>query len=294
MFKLIILAVLASLTFSLYADTKVIYGDDDRVDVYSSTNSMYVELAESTAAQIPESSVVFQMSDGSYSIEGDTLESRGICAVERFSQQMTAARCSGFLVGEDLLVTAGHCMKSARDCSDNKWVFDYKQSGYSKGITVPGTSVYSCAEIISQELNSFTKNDYALVRLDRKVFDREPLTFRTRGKIRSRTRLVVIGHPTGLPTKIADGANVRSNSNKYYFSANLDTYGGNSGSAVFSSANGTVEGILVRGETDYVYDSNLGCRVSNRCANSECRGEDVTRITAVKDLINNYLYGERL
>jgi hypothetical protein len=36
-----------------------------------------------------------------------------------------------------------------------------------------------------------------------------------------------------------------------------------------------VEGILVRGETDYVRSSS-GCLISNVCKNDSCRGEDVT------------------
>ncbi len=74
--------------------------------------------------------------------------------------------------------------------------------------------------------------------------------------------LVVIGRPSGLPTKVADGAQVRS-VNDVFLVANLDTYGGNSGSAVFNAVTGVVEGILVRGDTDYVYNAQLGCRVSN-------------------------------
>ncbi|MEI8190645.1 MAG: hypothetical protein WCI75_13115 [candidate division NC10 bacterium] len=64
-----------------------------------------------------------------------------------------------------------------------------------------------------------------------------------------------------------------------YFVANLDTYGGNSGSAVFSATTGLVEGILVRGENDYVWKG--GCRVSNRCPADGCRGEDVTKVSAL-------------
>lgn len=61
--------------------------------------------------------------------------------------------------------------------------------------------------------------------------------------------------------------------------ANLDTYGGNSGSAVFNDRTGEVEGILVRGEVDYTYKGN--CMVSNVCTDSGCRGEDVTYISEV-------------
>ena len=95
--------------------------------------------------------------------------------------------------------------------------------------------------------------------------------------------MVVIGHPTGIPTKISDGAKVRMLATKY-FVANLDTYGGNSGSAVLNAQSGEVEGILVRGENDYVPAEGRDCQVSNHCTNEGCRGEDVTYITNVKGI----------
>jgi hypothetical protein len=76
---------------------------------------------------------------------------------------------------------------------------------------------------------------------------------------------------------------VRDASKPGFFVANLDTYGGNSGSAVFNAATGLVEGILVRGEQDYVQKGD--CRVSNVCPADGCRGEDVTKIAAVADKI---------
>jgi V8-like Glu-specific endopeptidase len=99
---------------------------------------------------------------------------------------------------------------------------------------------------------------------------------------------VVIGHPTGLPTKVSAGANVRS-VNDVYFVANLDTFGGNSGSAVFNAETGEIEGILVRGERDYRYNSARGCYVPNTCVNLGCRGEDSTLITnlGLTDILNN-------
>ena len=62
-----------------------------------------------------------------------------------------------------------------------------------------------------------------------------------------------------------------------FFVANLDTYGGNSGSPVFNAASYKVEGILVRGENDFV--TNGTCYVSLVCPTTGCRGEDVTRAT---------------
>ncbi len=90
---------------------------------------------------------------------------------------------------------------------------------------------------------------------------------------------MVIGHPAGLPTKVSGGAKVRDAGPTGHFVANLDTYGGNSGSAVFNAKTGLIEGILVRGEIDYTWRG--GCKVSNTCADDGCRGEDVTKISAL-------------
>lgn len=284
--KFITVSVLASLSLTVFANTKgmdVIYGEDNRKDVFESTNSVLVELSKSTAAMIPSSNVRPEK-EGEFRITAKTLRSNGICAKERFSSQVTAANCSGFLVAPNVLVTAGHCIKTNADCSSYKWVFDYKVEHLAQGvIDVPTTSVYSCKKIISRSLDQETKDDYAVIELDRKVTDRSPLNFRRSGRISTGTEVAVIGHPSGLPTKIADNANVRSLQSKY-FVANLDTYGGNSGSAVFNARTGEIEGILVRGENDYVYDRALGCQVSNVCNNDSCRGEDVTYITNIEAL----------
>ncbi len=271
----------------LFAQNKgldVIYGEDNRIDVFESTNMAHVELAKSTAAMIDGGSLIIDSNE--IEINASTLEKRGICSHERFSKQITPANCSGFLVAPNVLVTAGHCIRSAADCRDNKWVFDFKVDHAEQGkVFVPSSNAYSCKKIISQSLNGATKDDYAVIELDRKVTDRKPLKFRRSGKVTTGTPLVVIGHPTGLPTKIADGANVRSLQSKY-FVANLDTYGGNSGSAVFNARTLEVEGILVRGDTDYIYDRTYGCQVSNICKNDSCRGEDVTYITNIDALKN--------
>lgn len=278
----IIIISLALLSLQVMASNKgvdVIYGEDNRVDVFESRNSAFVELSKSTAAMIANSKIKSVLA-GQFQISAETLMDRGICAKERFSGQITAANCSGFLVADDILVTAGHCIKTQADCNSYKWVFDYKvESTTQKDVMVDASDVFSCKTIISRSLDQSNMDDYAVIKLDRAT-NRRPLNFRRKGKISVGTELVVIGHPTGLPTKIADGAKVRSLKGKF-FVANLDTYGGNSGSAVFNVRTGEVEGILVRGENDYVFDNANRCMVSNRCKDDACRGEDVTYITHV-------------
>lgn len=278
------LSILASLIFSsqLMAKVNVIYGEDNRLDVVDSVDSMMIENSKSTAAMISAGNLT--LAGNITKISGKTLEDMGICESERFAKQIVAASCSGFLVADNILVTAGHCIRNEMDCKSNKWVFDYKiaASGQTQ-VSVPNSSIYSCKKVLEQKLETFSKNDYAVIELDRKVTDRKPLKFRRHGKIAKGAAVVVIGHPTGLPTKIADGAKVRTLAGKY-FVANVDTFGGNSGSAVFSDLTGEVEGILVRGDTDYVRDSAKGCEVVNHCTDDGCRGEDITYITNIEIL----------
>ena len=293
------IVLVAQLSAPLMAKEKVVYGDDNRVNANESTNDLFKTLAKSTAAMIPVSAVEKSMEGILSKISGKTLkESNRLCDGERFEAQQTAAMCSGFLIGPDLLVTAGHCMRGGPDladatesknlnCLNNYWVFDYRQDliGDNPGeVYVNSKSVYKCAKVISQVLDQSTKNDFALIKLERVVEDRDPLKFRTEGKIEDATEIVVIGHPSGLPTIISDGAQVRTNTNPYFFVANLDTFGGNSGSAVFDSETGLVEGILVRGENDYKYNPERGCTEVFTCENDKCRGEDVTRITMIPEL----------
>lgn len=281
--KLLALITICSTIVSTNAIDKVIYGKDNRLDLYQVTDFVHYQLARSTAAMFSSS----KLKDHGTSVEvmGDSLEERGICEEERFTNQSTGALCTGFLVASDLLLTAGHCIKSVSDCENRTWVFDFnaEHAGQEEFI-IPKTSVYGCKEIVSRKLNRSTSHDYALIRLDRPVKDRVPMKVRSTGKIANQAEVVIIGYPSGLPVKVADGARVRYNHKELFFVANTDSFSGNSGSPVIDTHTGTVEGILVRGEQDYTYDEERGCRVPKQCDDFECRGEDVTRVTTIPNL----------
>ncbi|MCO4793583.1 MAG: trypsin-like peptidase domain-containing protein [Bacteriovoracaceae bacterium] len=260
---------------------KVIYGEDNRVDPENAVNSLHVKISKSTSAQVANYKLTAHKSV--YILKNETLqEAMNVCPEEKFSQQNAVARCSGFLVGPDLVVTAGHCVSSQSHCDNYSWVFDYK-SDQVGDLEIEKSKVYKCKKILVQELNSSVKSDYALIQLDRAVTDREPLKFRTEGKVATGAGLVVIGHPSGLPTKISAGATVKENTHDQFFKSDLDTFGGNSGSAVFDTKSGSIEGILVRGAKDYVRTSR-GCLKVNECEDMSspgCYGESVSRITKV-------------
>jgi V8-like Glu-specific endopeptidase len=278
---------LSVLSTATVAQDKVVYGADNRVEVYEAPASLQ-GLAASTAAMVPVKSISAKAEGDvvTFSTVQDSLESNGICADDRFAKQPTAGMCSGFLIGPDLLVTAGHCVNRYNSCESNVWVFGYAmdQLTASAGLNIPVENVYRCKQLINVQLNGVTGTDHGLVQLDRVVTNRAPLKFRALEKVADNQSIVVIGHPMGLPTKVSDGANVRTNTHPHYFVTNLDTFGGNSGSAVFNMEDLTVEGILVRGETDYKYNAEKKCQEVFVCEDDKCRGEDVTRITSILEL----------
>lgn len=265
---------------------KVIYGDDNRRDLYEEKDQSLLALSGSTVALIKSAQIGAEVG-GQHTIQGENYgQSYSLCSTERFVEQDTAAFCSGFLISDDMIATAGHCVRSALDCSETSFVFDYAYK--SQGVaptSAAAENVYRCKSVVHTEVAS-AGADFAVIKLDRPVVNRVPVLMRNSGTPQVGDDLTVIGHPAGLPTKIADGAKVRSTSTKDYFMANLDTYGGNSGSAVFNSVTHEVEGILVRGETDFVWSSK-GCSTSYVCKNDGCRGEDVTRISNVLKVIDS-------
>ncbi|MDZ4675920.1 MAG: trypsin-like peptidase domain-containing protein [Oligoflexia bacterium] len=255
----------------------VIYGNDDRLDLYEVTNQEVLALANSTVALIQSSKL--RNNNGTTVISTSNFGSAmNLCPSEKYRDQPTAAFCSGTLVGSDLVLTAGHCISSSADCTNTKFVFGF--GVYQKGVNpsqVPTSEVYGCGQIIHTERND-RGADFAVIKLDRPVANHPPLPVRAQGGVGSGDDILVIGYPVGLPTKVAAGAKVRSVSSEY-FVANLDTYGGNSGSGVFNAHTGLIEGVLVRGEQDFA--SQGSCQVSKVCTDSSCRGEDVTQISKV-------------
>lgn len=281
-FLLIITFLMTALNVHASMD-KVIYGEDNRrlmSELDSSSDAQAINFSSSILAQIPN----WRITPSKDLISVTTRDLKyglNVCDGEKFLEQPLVSSCTAFLVGPDLIVTAGHCVKDKYDCKKQTWVLDYDSAGdftSPKGtITFSKDKTYTCRELVSWSEN---KNlDYALIKLDREVVGRAPLRVRREGKVASNESLMVIGHPLGMPKMLADNILVRDNSTIFSFKTNADTFSGNSGSPVFGSVSGMVEGILVRGDEDFEMDIDLGCRRMNRCGNKDCRGESVQRST---------------
>jgi V8-like Glu-specific endopeptidase len=302
-----LLLVLALLSAGLLAKEKIVYGEDGRVEIDQVGDSLIQNLGQAIAARVGNWS--FKKKENNISFTDVALLSdrwgAAVCSDELFAKQPTIADCTGFLIADDLLVTAGHCALDGEgeyknektfECSENSWLFDYSMHGSDVDTeNMSSDKLYRCKEVVIGELTE--KVDFAIIRLDRKVTDREPLKMRSEGKIAKDNGIFVIGHPSGLPMKYSGDASVKINASETYFSTNLDTFGGNSGSPVFNADTLEVEGILVRGRTDYVESEEDGqfCMRVNMCDQNgknclyedpEIDGEHVQRINSVVKHLN--------
>ncbi len=268
------------------AEPKVVYGDDDRIDVYAETDPARRAWAASTCALV-DASQLSANDDGTFTLETFeyTVDGLPACDGELFADQPTAAYCTGFMVGSDLIATAGHCVDEA-SLDDTRLVFGFEMLDATTPVVVFDESqIYTPVEIVGSALSN--EQDYAVLRVDRAIVapDAQVLEIRRSGTIAVGANVGIIGHPWGLPAKIAFGDNsvVRDNGPAGYFVTNLDTFGGNSGSPVFNADTGVVEGILVRGEVDF--DVEADCFRANVVSNSGGRGEDVSKSTTFADLV---------
>jgi len=258
---------------------KLIYGVDDRKDYYE-LNDQQKKECDSVVSLWKTSDINDKGNSQSELQSMNFGESQDLCENEKFREQPIGAFCSGFLVGPDLIATAGHCVKNSSDLQDTRFVFGYRMENQNQArTTISNSDIYKGKEIVGRRQDPGNGSDWCIVRLDRPVQSHSYFrNIRKSGKIPDGARVHVIGHPVGLPLKYAGGAWVRDNSNEPYMVCNLDTYGGNSGSPVLSDdGSNQIEGILVRGDTDFKQVGD--CQRSNICPNTGCRGEDVTRAT---------------
>ena len=282
---------------------RVIYGTDDRRDWFEMDEGEQ-QLARSSVSLFSEDDVL-QISDTHVKLRTISLKGAvGLCddGKEAFADQRTGAFCSGVLVAKNKVLTAGHCLRELSANSDSlftneiKFVFGFAATNERpNGVTkLPLENVFTGKLALNGELSD-DGADWGLLQLDRDVPASlaKPIVNISPTEVKRDQKVAVIGYPTGLPLKYAPNAEIRDAENKHFFVANLDTYGGNSGSPVYDQETKTLVGILVRGETDYVPCKKsqcyrLGtcnckqvCMRSNVCPTTGCRGEEVMRISEI-------------
>jgi S1-C subfamily serine protease len=201
-----------------------------------------------------------------------------LCPGEAFAEQPVVGMGTAFVTGKRQMLTAAHVFTGPPD--DYAVIFGFeilnKTGAYQRLISVD--SVYFPKKIIKQSVEL----DIKLFEVDRDI-KAPALKWSTISQLPLGEPVYMLGHPYGLPKKVAANASIQDNSGLGYFYTTLDAFAGNSGSPVFRLQTNELIGILVSGEIDFKW--NGSCNVSNICRIPYCRGEKVIRITAIKDFL---------
>lgn len=243
----------------------VVYGADDRVEVFDHPDDDLRRIAQESIVALIPSFRILKEPDGTHSLFGRKLETAyGLCSDERFVNQPTAATCSGVLIDDDLVVTAGHCIDAFAPCESYAYVFNYHLDGPDQLAIIRDEDVYSCARVVAHG-RPFAGHtpDFAVVQLDRPVEGaRSPVSIRPATPLDEQESVAMIGFGSGLPAKIDSGGTVADPRAELldFFVANVDAFAGHSGSATFDSKN-RLAGILIGGlSPDYVQPDGETCK----------------------------------
>ncbi|MCH9661394.1 MAG: serine protease [Bacteroidetes bacterium] len=272
--------------------SKTIYGHDDRRDWWEIKDQKIKKLAKASVAFFNEKHLSPLGSDGKYSLtyKNDLKGQNTLCPseTENFFLQRTGAFCSGVLIGENTILTAAHCVAEA---SQNEKIPRVENVRYVFGFIAPdkdslGNTTFESNQVYAGADVEYYNNleDWAIITLDTSEVNKipaKPVTEIQKDKISDFGKVFVIGYPAGLPLKYAPNSWVRDNTPDNTFTADLDTFGGNSGSGVYNQDTNSLVGILTEGEPDFI--ANGSCNIVHICprgpVGSNCEGEGVTRIT---------------
>lgn len=209
---------------------------DDRKDL-DGQPAKIVDNAGAVAAVIPIVALT-EREDGKFVLGAPTLGERyGLAPTEKFGDQPAVAQGTAFLIREDLIVTAAHVVGTPDSLERHVFVFGFRMNGDRP------VRVFDPADVFTATLLA-TSSELAVLRLDHAT-TRKPLALRMDVPVAKGEPLYIIGHPVGLPAKVADNASVIDATDPGLFKADLDAMACNSGSPVFNADDHTVVGVLI-------------------------------------------------
>lgn len=247
----------------IYAGADVIYGEDNRKDIFNETDQKLIEISDSVAGMVHRKDINPLLNIYVRLSFKDQPSMKKMCEEENFINQSVLPRCTGFLVDSNKILTASQCVTNSKDCQDFQWVFDYEMESEQilSNEFLRQKNVYSCSRIL--DLGYQNGLDYILIELDRPVSGRSPLELSAEA-VSTSSELVTIGHSSGLPLKITDQGFIKKMLPSVYY-VNLDSFKGNSGAPVIEKNSGKIIGMISSGKADFYFDPTMDCFRSNKC-----------------------------
>ncbi len=241
------------------------YGSEKRVDLYEAGEGVR-QLARSIGAVVNPDQIKnissTEVTIAPFKFHTDTLaevaDDMGypLCPDEPFRDQPSRARGTAFLIAPDVVATARH-VAVKKSCADTRIVFDFgyreepseRPHGLRLVTNQPRDNVFGCRAMVFPPGDL----DVALIQLDRPASGRFALSLVDEPTPPAvGAPVLMIGHPTGLPSKFAPPGRVIHKEEPDLdvgFYTNLGAFKGNSGSPVASTRG--IEGVLVRGDRDW-------------------------------------------
>jgi len=207
-----------------------------------------------------------------------------MCMDEAFVEDKTVGDCTGFLVAKNLLLTAGHCVKSESACSKRTIIFNFHHQNQS---TVRSSDLYFCKSIAAR-LEAH-EGDLALIELDRVVeLNQSQALLKIEDFVpETKESMRILSHPFGVSLKLSVLESSPEHDGTFFF-AQADVSGGSSGAPVFHPATGKLAGVVVGGESDLVWDEKSQCNRNKVCEDYRCKGEKFASPSTVLKLMNAY------
>lgn len=188
-----------------------------------------------------------------------------------YRQPTPTHHCSGTLVAEDLILTAGHCigaLPDPEDCTDQRILFDYAVQGpgdelgdpvpFPSGtVSIPQEDICSCIEVVGWESpfppgtdpdDAFASgplgiaDDWGLLRMDCEAsgLERIPVPIERFTETAVGDFALLLGHPARIPMKAEIQQVTHVGNNRV--TGPFNVLGGNSGSGMINLGTGKLVG----------------------------------------------------